>query len=381
MEIVPIDKKRVNLLLAREGVIGIVGIYGSGKSLCVNWITQTKIGTGDRVIRVSFKDLPTPTNGDIPLIAGQASWAALHASWRRQAIARLKRKRYLWIVIEEAQVIDEVGDTLWEVVKSLLYYQREAVRLVLTGQPRILETKQLCLAQILRGRLVNPRRLTMREMREYAGSKSSDSSLRQVVAGHWGTLKYVVRACRGGERSYSGGKRKLINTARAGGEMYYFAREMWNGLSIRQRQVVVQYVQTGRVDLDEKAVRELIQTGLLRRHGQKVFWFVDWTKEFVREYLHSLPRGVVEVNESVFGVKERAVYMILKEAGGRVVRYDELITSVWGEESEATLWTISRLVGRLRAKLTTQGLGGVIGTKRGIGFYYAGTRELSQIYF
>lgn len=366
----PINRKEVEEKLEKSGVVGIVGIYGSGKVLIVDWLVRNMVKKGDVVARVSFKDLPKPSAADIPMIAGQASWAALHASWRRQALACEKKNSNLWIIIEEAQVVEDSGEQLWEIINSLRYYQKNFVIVVITGQPLLLDTRQLILARILRGRVVFPRLVSSEEMKRYTKHSLSEASLRTLVGGHWGTLKYIerIRQDLGRVRLT---KSRLIKVVKDVGEMPYFARVMWAGLSMRQQQVVASYIRTGKVDLSQKTVQDLINARLFRKNGGKVSWFVPWTLEYVREYLEELPRSEMVVDESCFGKKEKRIYRILKSAPGKVVSYDELIEQVWGGESEKTLWTVSRLVGRVKEKMRRQGWGGLIEIVRGVGYKYS----------
>jgi len=54
----------------------ITSMYGSGKSLVANWVVKEMEGKGERVVRVSLKDLPIPSEGDIPNVCGYKSWSA-----------------------------------------------------------------------------------------------------------------------------------------------------------------------------------------------------------------------------------------------------------------------------------------------------------------
>jgi hypothetical protein len=321
---------------------------------------------------VSLKDLSAPAEADIPHLAGAPSIAVLHDRWRRWAVAAMKKGKRLLIVIEEAHLLLSAGESFWAMLTSLRYYQGQGVAILISAQPALLAAGSIHVARLLRGQVLYPRRMNPSDMAAYISAVSPGRE-RQITCqayGHWGTVKYLVQLLQ--ENAWEGQRltvAQIEKWARERGDMRYFAQIMWAGLSPRQQQVVRQFVMGhGHVSTNE-VVRELIACGLLYRGGRQLHWFVPWTLPFVREYLKTLPPQDVGdwQNLTRWGKKEARILTCLYAQLGRCVSYDTLWDAVAPEE-EFSLWALSRMVARIRAKLAERGYGYSIVAVRGVGY-------------
>lgn len=367
----PIGQETVQKKLEARGTVVVVGMYGTGKGLIVKWLTNERERVGDKVVRISVKDLPIPSEADIPVICGCKSWSQLHLGWRKQAEQIGKRGKKLLIIIEEAQRLIEGGSKLWEIIFSLLYYQKMSVRVILTAQPLILGASDLILRRLLAGNVVYPRKLTLEEVKEYLVDKSYVSAVNRIAHGHYGTVKYVARLI--DEQNFTGAKlteKRVHNWAQERGEMDYFVQMVWEGLSKRQQMGVREYLHRKNIK-DDKLANELVNVGVLWRGGGKLEWCIPWTEMFVKEWVARQKVERKEIDEVVLkkmGKKERLLLTKLIARRGEIVTYDELAESVWGENAEFSLWALSRLLGRVRGKVREAGVGESVESVRGVGY-------------
>ncbi len=358
---------------------------GWGKSWIANWVASAGEKRGDYVVRVSCKDLPTPTEDDILEIVGYRSYAALHASWRKMAEAARVKGRKLLIVIEEAQQLTPNGAKLWEVMVSLLYFQAECVELLVTGMPSLLAMNDWRMKKLMKGSILMPRPLNQQEVAEVVAEHERRlryplqrylSAILRLSRGHFGTVKYLCQVI--ADNQFNGERlteTQVIKWARERGDMAYFAQIIWSGLSACQRFVIRKWLNVrGKLDKnDQVAASQLVDCGLWYRGGRMITWRVGWTLPFVREYIKELgitrERILSEEELSALGKLERRAVGQLLDHRSSVVEYDDLAQSVWSKDPILySQWALSQLIARLRKKLVIIAPEIQIVTVRGVGW-------------
>lgn len=370
MRIVPINTKMIEATLAKRRVVVIVGMYGTGKGLIADYLACQAEDRADNLERVSCKDLPDPTMEDIPAICGERSYALLHAKWRRAAERAGKNGRNLVIIIEEADKLVESGAKLWEVLFSLLYYQKGKVQIVITAQPRIIEASDLILRRVMRGCVFYPRQLTLQETINYLDNSRYSRAIHRLSHGHYGTVKYLSQLIH--DNKYLGERlteNRVQLWASERGEMEYFVRSVWQGLGLRQQGLIRQYIQGNK--LVGGAGDELVKVGVLWWGGKGYRWCVPWTLPFVKDFLSRFKWREKEIRleeMEYLGKKERLILHCMLSARGETVSYDRLGDEVWGKDNVFSLWALSRLVGRVKSKLRARGYGEMIMSVRGVGY-------------
>lgn len=286
-------------------------------------------------------------------------------------------------MIEGVEQLLANGGKLWEMLVSLLYYQKGKVQVVLSGEAGVVDAQDWSLKKLMRGNVVWMGAMSVEEVgeviREHAVSLEYpvmryEAGIRRIANGHYGTVKYLCQMI--AENKYDGEKlaeSRVIGWARERGDVEYFLEQVWGGYSVRQRGVIRRWIENrGKLGgWQSGVVDEIVRSGLWYRGGRDVRWRVRWVESFVREYVLALPderRVLGEEELELFGKKERMILDKLVSSKGKIVGYNEIADAVMGVGRVYSRWAVARLVGRVRAKLMEVGPWMHIETVRGEGY-------------
>ena len=161
---------------------------------------------------------------------------------------------------------------------------------------------------------------------------------------------------------------KFISTISEDERIILQSEELWEGLSITEKNIIRKVLEDKAVSREEIAsVPYLWNTGYLVMSKNQHVIFSSLFSDYVLQVAIDNDDGRTQ---SHFTRKENLLYNLLKSHIGEICEREVLVEKVWPEYSEFGVsdWAVDRLVARVRAKLKLQGSKSEIKTIRTRGY-------------
>lgn len=383
-----------------SGTLEIVGVYGSGKVLVADEISTFATEHGSVVVRVSFKDMAAPTHSDALRVFGRevarqsghkevtsldtdfALHYLLHETIRLLSSARIV------MLIEEAQLLSSMPDSFWDAIESVRYRNGTRLSVICLGQPQLRDMSSAGYRRLMIGDIVYignvPKRamhavVAMEEKRLGVDFSRFRDQLYRLSGGHYGTIKYMTQLLK--KHAYTGMRLTsswILEHAQKETNFLYFLRMVWDSLRDEERLLLQEYLESGSIrhaaQLSDSYMH-IAALGLLRKHGERIVLSVPMYRESIRRIIRmrsdrvrmkaAPPLTLANTSIMIFGnnadsaftYQEKRVLTVLLERQGSIVPYEDMAIALWGKHSEQfSLWTIAKVVQRLRTKMRRLGV-------------------------
>lgn len=398
-------------------VVAIIGLYGSGKVLLADSM-EKRCALKDRiVIHVSFKEYPSLRSSDVYQVFQKAiaKGASFESSifidsdfsfhfYLQEFVASQKRKHILFL-IEEAQHLIHLPDSMFDALESLRYRNQPNVSFVLFGQPQLRYHKNAGLNRLIAGSLhvinVLPYRamdgiMKLEEARLGIPVAKWQKQIFALSGGHYGTIKYIgqlIKKHRFGAPRLTG--KTVMDWAEREDNFPYFLRIVWDSLDDDERLLVRELLETGNIDTTRRKTRAfeaLTRLGVIHTDGSNISFIVPMYRDALLHIIRKDGVSMTDMSSSsialrgesirIFGNsadsmlthQERRVLAELIKQKGEAVTYENIGTIMWGIHSDRfSLWSIAKLIERIRRKLSAVGIARTtIKNVSGKGYLYRG---------
>lgn len=385
----------------KEGkAIGIVGIYGSGKVLLADEIERVCRENNDVVIRISLKELPTPTSYDIyhvfqkaiqrafPVMPTPSIDSDFSFHYYLQEVVRTVSNAHCIFLIEEAQTLIPMPESFFDALESLRYRNLPNVSIILLGQPQLRSRSNAGLTRVIQDVFLYMQPITHREMdvivpheerRLSLSLHQWKSSIYSLSGGHYGTIKYINQLIKKhGRLSKRLTTSKILAWAQKEALFQFFLRIVWDSINDDERLILTELLETNDIRPEGRKTRafeECLKLGLIHMRGNKLSFIVPMYRDTVRvlvarkshvyEQTPATPliikEGVISIHgnsaDSLFTYQERRVLSELIIQKGSTVSYDTIGLLLWGSNVHRfSLENIAQVIRRIRKKLSSVGI-------------------------
>jgi hypothetical protein len=380
--------------------MAIVGLYGSGKVLLADSI-EKKCESEDRiVIRVSFKEYPSPRSSDVyhvfqKAIAKSASFESsmlidsdFSFHFYLQEFVESQKNKHVVFLIEEAQHLIHLPDSMLDALESLRYRNQPHVSFILFGQPQLRHNKNAGLTRLIAGSLhvmsVLPYRamdgiMKLEEARLGIPVSKWQKHIYTLSGGHYGTIKYIGQLIKKHRFNAPRLTEKIVmNWAEKEDNFPYFLRVVWHSLDDDERLLVRELLETGHIDGTRQKIQafeELTHLGVIHTDRSSLSFIVPMYRDALLHIIRKDGMPMTDTSSSsialsgesirIFGTsadsmlthQERRVLAELIKQKGEAVTYENIGTIMWGSHSDRfSLWSIAKLIERVRKKISAVGI-------------------------